>query len=88
MIKPATMCMNQRPIKRRDMHVGGFDSELHETRIQYKHLNMHNHSLSSKGKPVTDEHVFYDKFLCDKFYLPGTYLFLFILFNIFAQISL
>jgi hypothetical protein len=20
-------------------------------------------------KPVTDEHVFYDKFLCDKFYL-------------------
>jgi hypothetical protein len=22
-------------------------------------------------KPVTDEHVFYDKFLCDKFYLPS-----------------
>ena len=48
-IKRATMCMNQRPIKRRDMHVDGFDSELHETRIQYKNLNMHNHSLSSKG---------------------------------------
>ena len=37
------MCMNQRPVKRRDMHVDGFDSELHETRIQYKNLNMHNH---------------------------------------------
>jgi hypothetical protein len=22
-------------------------------------------------KPTTDEHVFYDKFLCDKFYLPS-----------------
>ena len=43
------MCMNQRPIKRRDMNVGGFDSELHETHIQYKKLNIHNHSLSSKG---------------------------------------
>ena len=43
------MCVNQRPIKRRDMHVDGFDSELHETRIQYKNLNMRNHSLSSKG---------------------------------------
>ena len=47
-IKRATMCMDQRPIKRRDMHVDGFDSELHEVRIQYKNLNMHNHSLSSK----------------------------------------
>jgi hypothetical protein len=34
-IKRATVCMNQRPIKRRDMHVDGFDSELHETRIQH-----------------------------------------------------
>jgi metal-dependent HD superfamily phosphatase/phosphodiesterase len=33
----------------KDMHVDGFDSELHETRIQYKNLNMDNHSLSSKG---------------------------------------
>ena len=49
MIKRATMCMNQQPIKRRVMHVDGFDSELYETRIQYKNLNMHNHSLSSKG---------------------------------------
>jgi hypothetical protein len=24
-----------------------------------------------KLKPVTDEQVFYDKFLCDKFYLPS-----------------
>jgi hypothetical protein len=48
-IKRATMCMNQRPIKRRDIHVDGFDIKLHETRIQYKNLNMHNHSLSSKG---------------------------------------
>jgi hypothetical protein len=49
MIKQATMCMNQRPIKRRNMHVDGFDKELHKTRIQYKNLNMHNHSLPSKG---------------------------------------
>ena len=48
-IKRATMCMNQRPIKRRDMHVGGSDNELHDTRIQYKNLNMHNHSLSFKS---------------------------------------
>ena len=26
---------------------------------------------SSLRKPVTDEQVFYDKFLCDKFYLPS-----------------
>jgi hypothetical protein len=31
------------------MHVDGFERELHETRIQHKNLNMHNHSLSSKG---------------------------------------
>ena len=31
------------------MHVDRFESELHETRIQCKNLNMHNHSLSSKG---------------------------------------
>ena len=31
------------------MHVDGFDRELHKTRIQYKNLNMHNHSLPSKG---------------------------------------
>ena len=43
------MCMNQRPIKCRDMHVGGLDSELHDTRVQYNNLNMHNHSLSFKG---------------------------------------
>ena len=33
------MCMNQRPIKCRDMHVGGLDSELHDTRVQYNNLN-------------------------------------------------
>ena len=26
-------------------------------------------NLASSLKPVTDEHVFYDKFSCDKFYL-------------------
>jgi hypothetical protein len=31
------------------MYVDGFDRELHETRIQNKNLNMHNHSLTSKG---------------------------------------
>ena len=33
----------------RDMHVDGFDSELHETRIQYQDLNMHIIILSSKS---------------------------------------
>ena len=30
-IKRATMCISQRPIKRKDMHVGGFARELHDT---------------------------------------------------------
>ena len=40
--------MNWRPIKRKIMNVSGFDSELYDTRIQYKNLNIHKHSLSSK----------------------------------------
>ena len=32
--------MSQRPIKRKNMNVSGFDNELRDTRIQYKHLNM------------------------------------------------
>ena len=31
------------------MYVGEFDSKLNHTRIQYRNLNMHNHSLSSKA---------------------------------------
>ena len=30
-----------------------------------------NVACLSSLKPVTDEQVFYDKFLCDKFYLPN-----------------
>ena len=44
--------MSQRPINRKNMNVRkvkGFDSELHNTRIQYKNLNIHKYSLSSKG---------------------------------------
>ena len=41
--------MNRRPIKRKIMNVRGCDSELHDTRIQYKNLNIHKHSLSCKG---------------------------------------
>ena len=41
--------MSQRPIKQKNMNASGFDSELHDTRIQYKNLNIHKHSLSSKG---------------------------------------
>ena len=48
-IKRATMCMNQRPIKCRDMHVGGLDSELHDTPVQYNNLNMHNHHYRLKA---------------------------------------
>ena len=33
--------MSQRPIKRKNMNVSGFDSELYDTRIQYKNLNIH-----------------------------------------------
>ena len=47
-IKRATMCMNQQRIKRRDMRVDGLVIELHATSIQYKDLNMPNHSLSCK----------------------------------------
>ena len=39
----------QRPIQRKNMNVSGFDSEMHDTRIQCKILNIHMHSLSSKG---------------------------------------
>ena len=42
-------CMSQRPIKRKNMNVSGFDSALYDTRIQYKNLNIHKHSLLSKG---------------------------------------
>jgi hypothetical protein len=28
-------------------------------------------------KPVTDEQVFYDKFLCDKFYLPSAHVYMY-----------
>ena len=48
-IKQGTICMSQRPIKRKNMNVSGFDSELYDTRIQYKNLNIHKHSLSFKG---------------------------------------
>ena len=42
--------MSQRPIKRKNTNVSGFDSELHDmTRIQYKNLNIQKHSLSPKG---------------------------------------
>ena len=41
--------MSQQPIKRKNMIVSGFDSELYDTRIQYKNLNIHKHSLSFKG---------------------------------------
>ena len=41
--------MSQPPIKRKNMNVSGFDSELYDTHIQYKNLNIHKHSLSSKG---------------------------------------
>ena len=40
--------MSQRPINRKNMNVSGFDSELYDTPIQYKNLNTHKHSLSSK----------------------------------------
>ena len=42
------MCMNQQRIKRGDMRVDGLVIELHATSIQYKNLNMPNHSLSCK----------------------------------------
>jgi hypothetical protein len=37
------------------------------------HINngFKNSSVKATIKPVTDEQVFYDKFLCDKFYLPN-----------------
>ena len=29
------------------MHIDGFHIELHKTRIQYRNLNMHKHTLAS-----------------------------------------
>ena len=48
-IKRGTIYMGQRPIKHKNMNVSRYDSELYDTRIQYKNLNIHKHSLSSKG---------------------------------------
>ena len=48
-IKRGTICMSQRPIRRKNMNVSEFDSELYDTRIQYKNWNIHKHSLSFKG---------------------------------------
>jgi hypothetical protein len=41
--------------------------------ISYKMcaVKVRNAKLRNYLKPVTDEQVFYDKFLCDKFYLPS-----------------
>ena len=40
---------------------------------------------SAVFKPVTDEQVFYDKFLCDKFYLPSARVYMQqILYDIFS----
>ena len=33
--------------------------------------DMVNISLREQFKPVTDEQVFYDRFLCGRFYLPS-----------------
>ena len=35
------------------------------------HMKAIRTRYTSRLKPVTDEQVFYDKFLCDKFYLPS-----------------
>ena len=48
-IKRGTICMSQRPIKCKNVNVSGFDSKLYDTHIQHKNLNIHKHSLSSKG---------------------------------------
>ena len=45
--KPVSICIKQRSIKRRPMHAHGFHIELHETRIQYRNLNIHKQTLAS-----------------------------------------
>jgi hypothetical protein len=38
-----------------------------------RHDKLHSHL---NIKPVTDEQVFYDKFLCDKFYFPSAHVYM------------
>ena len=47
MRKPVSICIKHRSIKRRSMHVDRFHIELHEKRIQYRNLNIHNHTSAS-----------------------------------------
>jgi hypothetical protein len=45
-------------------------SETDDSRFNSRVKHMLTDSVQPY-KPVTDEQVFYDKFLCDKFYLPS-----------------
>ena len=47
MRKSVTICIKYRTIKCKSMHVDGFHIKLHKTRIQYRNLNMHMHTLAS-----------------------------------------
>ena len=52
-----TICIKQRSIKSRSMHVEGFHKDLHQTRINNtKSLSMHKHTFASNcvhGKEIT-----------------------------------
>ena len=43
---------------------------LNNSVMKFKKLTEIDNKTIYPVKPVTDEQVFYDKFLCDKFYLP------------------
>ncbi len=53
----------------------GFESNLQNNverkKSKYKELISEQQEHFDSVKPVADEQVFYDKFLCDKFYLPS-----------------
>ena len=70
--------MEQHPIQRNNhlttLHVGYYYARAVisvPTTVCFDLLNRIHDSVSCTLKPVTDEQVFYDKFLCDKFYLPS-----------------
>jgi hypothetical protein len=51
--------------------ISGVGLQFQNPKLNFKILKRHILNEEIDLKPVTDEQVFYDKFLCDKFYLPS-----------------
>jgi hypothetical protein len=51
--------------------ISGVGLQFQNPKLSFEILKRQAHFEWEDRKPVTDEQVFYDKFLCDKFYLPS-----------------